>query len=43
MTLERGQASFNSREITYYMDGDKTITKVENEMKNYKFKSLQFR
>lgn len=28
MTKERGQASFNSREMTYFMDGGEAITKV---------------
>ena len=30
MTKERGQASFNSREMTYFMDGSESITKVNN-------------
>lgn len=28
MTKEREQASFNSREMTYFMDGGESVTKV---------------
>lgn len=27
--MERGQASFNSRELTFFMDGGESITKVK--------------
>lgn len=30
MAKERSQASFNSRELTYFMDGGEAITKVKN-------------
>ena len=36
MTKERGQASFNSREMTYFIDGSESITKVNN-MNDYYF------
>lgn len=28
MIKERGQATFNSRELTYFMDGGESVTKV---------------
>lgn len=37
MTKERGQASFNSREMTYFMDGSESITKVNNINDHYYF------
>lgn len=36
MAKERGQATFNSREMTYFMDGGESITKV-NIHKKIKF------
>ena len=29
MSKERSQASFNSREMTYFMDGGESVTKVK--------------